>query len=191
MINGYRVDLIFRDIIRVEQIIEQCEKGIITADYHAGHPHAFISSMYRGELAISKLLYTKSDAFTKLKNKSENYPSALKKAIIDYFAFEIGFSLDLAKLYIHKPDKYYVAGLLFRMVSCMNQVIFAFNEVYCLNEKKAITMIDNFLKKPVDYSKKVNSIFECFNGSMDQSIKTAEDLYYQVQEICNTGLVQS
>ncbi len=181
IINGYHVDLIFRDINRVKEVVEQCEQGIITINYHAGHPHAFISAMYQGELATSKLLYARTDAFTQLKTRAETYPAAMRKAIIDYFSFEAEFSLNLAKTYSNKPDKYYVAGHLFRMVSCMNQVLFALNEVYCLNEKKAIMMIDEFMLKPDDYSKNVNWIFECLRESMEQSIKTAEDLYNQVK----------
>lgn len=51
--NGYHVDLILRDIKRVEQIIKDTEQGIVTANYQTGHPHGYISAMYRGELAIS------------------------------------------------------------------------------------------------------------------------------------------
>jgi len=182
IIHGYHVDLIFRDINRVKEVIEQCEQGIITTHYHAGHPHAYISSMYRGELATSRLLYSKTDSFIELKNRAETYPPPMKKAMIDYFSFEAGFSLTLAKTYASKPDKYYVAGILFRMVSCMNQVLFALNEEYCLNEKKAITMIDKFKLKPDEYSKRVNFIFEHLGDSIEGSVKTAEDLYNQIQE---------
>ncbi len=181
IINGFHVDLIFRDISRVKEVIEQCEHGIITTNYHAGHPHAFISAMYRGELATSRVLYAKTEAFTQLKTRAEAYPSAMKKAIINYFSFEAEFSLNLAKTYANKPDKYYEAGHLFRMVSCMNQVLFAMNEEYCLNEKKAITMIDEFTIKPYDYSKRVNLIFKCLGETMEQSVKTAEDLYNHVK----------
>lgn len=186
IINGHHVDLIFRDISRVKKVVEQCEQGIITTHYHAGHPHAYISSMYRGELATARLLYARTEAFTQLKNRAKGYPTAMKKAMIDYFSFEAGFSLMLAKTCASKPDKYYVAGHLFRVVSCMNQVLFALNEVYCLNEKKAITMIDQFKLKPENYSKRVNLIFDSLGESMEQSVRIAKDLYNQVQEAYNT-----
>ena len=34
--NGYHVDLILRDIKRVEQIIKDTEQGIVTANYQTG-----------------------------------------------------------------------------------------------------------------------------------------------------------
>lgn len=72
------------------------------------------------------------------------------------------------------------------MISCLNQVIFALNEVYCLNEKKATSMIDKFNVKPEDYSQRVNSIFENLGIDIEESIKTAEDLFNQVQAVCKT-----
>jgi predicted nucleotidyltransferase len=57
VINGCHVDLILRDIKRVEQVMKDTEQGIVTANYQTGHPHGYISAMYRGELAISKVLY--------------------------------------------------------------------------------------------------------------------------------------
>lgn len=55
VINGYHVNLILRDIERVEQIMKDTEEGIVTANYQTGHPHGYIGAMYRGELAISKV----------------------------------------------------------------------------------------------------------------------------------------
>ncbi|SUM42482.1 putative nucleotidyltransferase [Staphylococcus aureus] len=72
VINGYHVDLILRDIKRVEQIMKDTEHGIVTANYQTGHPHGYISAMYRGELAISKILYAKNESLCELKKQAEN-----------------------------------------------------------------------------------------------------------------------
>ena len=85
VINGCHVDLILRDIKRVEQIIKDTEQGIVTANYQTGHPHGYISAMYRGELAISKIQYAKNESLCELKNQAEIYPGALKKSLINFF----------------------------------------------------------------------------------------------------------
>jgi hypothetical protein len=59
-------------------------------------------------------------------------------------AFEAGFSLMFVKANLRADDKYYIAGHVFRVVSCLNQVLFACNNVYCINEKKAIKLIETF-----------------------------------------------
>ncbi|HEY8349491.1 MAG TPA: nucleotidyltransferase domain-containing protein, partial [Clostridia bacterium] len=151
-ICGHHVDLILRDIKRVEMIMEETERGIVTANYQTGHPHRYISAMYRGELAISKILYARDESFRELKKRAETYPAALRKSLTDFFMFEAGFSLMLARANAGSDDRYYVAGHIFRAVSCMNQVLFAINDTYCINEKKAVRMIETFEHRPEGYT---------------------------------------
>ena len=106
VINGYHVDLILRDIKRVEQIMKDTEHGIVTANYQTGHPHGYISAMYRGELAISKILYAKNESLCELKKQAEIYPTALKKSLMNFFIFEAEFSLMFVKANAGVEDKY-------------------------------------------------------------------------------------
>ncbi|NMA25599.1 MAG: nucleotidyltransferase domain-containing protein [Clostridiales bacterium] len=182
-INGYHVDLILRDIKRVEHIMKDSERGIVTANYQTGHPHGYISAMYRGELAIGKILYAKDERFLALKKRAELYPVALRKSLIDFFMFEAEFSLSFIKANITADDKYYIAGHVFRAVSSMNQVLFACNNVYCINEKKAVVMIEAFKRKPENYARKVNRIFELLGPSPVACRDMVEKLYHDVKQI--------
>ena len=74
-----------------------------------GHPHGYISAMYRGELAISKIQYAKNESLCELKNQAEIYPGALKKSLINFFLFEAEFSLMFVKANAGAEDKYYIA----------------------------------------------------------------------------------
>src|SRR5690554_6922510 len=168
VINGYHVDLILRDIKRVEQIIKDTEQGIVTANYQTGHPHGYISAMYRGELAICKILYAKDNGFSALKKRAEIYPAPLQRSLIDFFLFEAEFSLMFVKANLRDDDKYYLAGHVFRAVSCLNQVLFACNTVYCINEKRAVQLIETFAHKPENYAQKVNCIFEALGSSLNK-----------------------
>ncbi len=185
VINGYHVDLILRDKKRVEQIIKDTEQGIVTVNYQTGHPHGYISAMYRGELAISKVLYNKNSAFNRLKKKAEIYPAALKKNLINFFMFEAEFSLMFVKANAGTNDKYYIAGHVFRIVSCLNQVLFACNNAYCINEKKAIKLLETFEHKPEKYAKKVNRIFEVLGLSLIECYNMTEKLYNEVKQIAS------
>ncbi|MDW8802102.1 nucleotidyltransferase domain-containing protein [Clostridium sp. A1-XYC3] len=183
VINGHHVDLILRDIKRVEQIVKDTEQGIVTANYQTGHPHGYISAMYRGELAISKVLYNKNSGFNELKKKAEIYPTALKKSLINFFMFEAEFSLMFVKANAAADDKYYIAGHVFRIVSCLNQVLFACNNAYCINEKKAIKLLETFEYKPEKYSQRVNYIFEVLGFSTFECYHMTEKLYNEVRQI--------
>jgi predicted nucleotidyltransferase len=183
VINGYHVDIILRDLECVKQVIKDTAQGIVTANYQTGHPHGYISAMYRGELAVSKILYVKDESLWVLKKQAETYPAALRKSLVDFFLFEAGFSLMFAKANLRTDDKYYVAGHVFRAVSCMNQVLFACNNVYCINEKNAVRLIETFEHKPEDYTRKVNDIFEALGVSLNECYNMAENLYDEVKQV--------
>lgn len=183
IIKGFHVDLIMRDIIRVGKIIEDTEQGTVTVNYQTGHPHGYISAMYRGELAISKILYTRDESFRKLKKRAKTYPVALRKSLMDFFMFESGFSFMFARANAGSDDRYYVAGHIFRAVSCLNQVLFAINNAYCINEKKAVRMIETLKHKPENYEQKVNRIFEALGISLNECCDQADSLYDEVKRI--------
>lgn len=71
-----------------------------------------------------------------LKNRIEIYPEKMKHAIISFFLFESSFSLMFIEANVDKQDSFYVTSHCFRSIACLNQVIFAKNNAYCINEKK-------------------------------------------------------
>jgi len=183
VINGYHVDLILRDIKRVEKIIKDTEQGIVTANYQTGHPHGYISAMYRGEMAISKIQYAKDENFYEIKKQAERYPTSLQKGLTEFFMFEAGFSLMFAENNIDKDDVSYVCGHCFRSISSLNQVLFAINKEYCINEKKAVKMIEDFKIKPSKYKERVDKIISLISTDVDCTRKGIEILQRLVNEV--------
>lgn len=88
-----------------------------------------------------------------------------------------------AKANLKSSERYYIAGHVFRSVSCLNQVLFAFNNVYCINEKKAVSMIETFEHKPEKYAQKVDRIFELLGISPAECCDMAEKLYNEVKQV--------
>lgn len=180
IMNGYHVDLILRDIERVENVIAECREGNLSAHYQTGHPHAYINSMYMGELAICKILWDKQGRVFARKSVAEQYPPKLKKAIVGFFGFEAGFSCMFAESSATKDDVYYVTAHIVRAVSALNQVLFAINEQYCINEKKAVSMIDHFHIHPIGYKEKVNSIFAAAGTDSTNACSQLRELINEV-----------
>lgn len=158
-VDGCAVDFILREITRVENVIEEGRKGVVTVHYQTGHPHAYINVMYMGELAVSKVLWEKGNNISAMKRIAEQYQDELKKELIHLFSFEAEFSLWLAENSIDKDDIYYLSAHIVRSVSALNQVLFSLNKEYCLNEKKAVKMIDKFDIHPNGYKSKIDEIF--------------------------------
>ncbi|MBN3877558.1 nucleotidyltransferase domain-containing protein [Nostoc sp. JL23] len=164
-VQGVGVDFLYRDLAKVNRVIDDCHAGQITIDYQPGHPHGFVSSIYMGEIAICQVLHDPDGALEALKLKTKPYPVGLKQAIIDTFAWEISFSLVVASKAIARDDVVYAAGCCFRSVACMNQVLFALNEDYLLNEKGAVAIASTFAICPIDYQQRVEQAFALLAAS--------------------------
>lgn len=181
-VQGYHVDLILRDIHRVSNVIEDCLSGKVSTHYHAGHPHAFLNVMYMGEISISKVLADPMGKLRNLKAKTTPYPKALQDALISYFSFEASFSLMHADSNVNKNDVSFVAGCCFRTISCLNQVLFAKNEEYCINEKKAAAIVDCFPVKPKDYKRRVDTIITLLSSEQERTREGVDMLGQLVRE---------
>src|SRR5262245_2885538 len=51
-IGGTRVDLLYRDMARVGDVIDDCRRGSIERQYQPGSPRAFVSTVYMGEVLL-------------------------------------------------------------------------------------------------------------------------------------------
>ncbi|NLZ35517.1 nucleotidyltransferase domain-containing protein [Clostridium isatidis] len=183
VIDGYHVDFILRDIDRVEKEINDCIEGKISTNYQTGHPHGYLNVMYMGEISICKILSDKYKKLTELKNKTNPYPKRLKDVMVNYFMFEACFSLMHAESNIYKDDISYVAGHIFRSVSCLNQLLFTANEEYCINEKKAVKMVDSFEIKPENYKKRIDKIYSLISSNPEETRKAVEMLKEIIDEV--------
>ena len=104
--------------------------------------------------------------------------------------FEASFSLMFAEDTADKDDIYYVCGHCFRSISCLNQVLFALNEEYCINEKKAVKMIDSFSIKPKDYKKRVDMIFSLVSSNKNRTqegVNMLKELISEIQILLNSS----
>lgn len=182
VVQGYPVDFIFRDIKRVSAVIDECLSGKISSHYHTGHPHAYLNVMYMGEVATCRILSDPENKIGGLKSKTRPYPKVLKDAIVGYFMFEASFSLIFAKDNIDKDDISYVCGHCFRTISCLNQVLFAINEEYCINEKKAVKMIETFNIKPCAYKEKIDKIITLISSDMNRTREGVDMLQKLIDE---------
>ena len=164
-VQSLPVDFLYKDLERIKFYIDACLNGKVEIFYQGGHPHGFVTSIYLGEIALCKPLYDPDGIIADLKSKVIPYPEALQKAIFYSFAWEIDFSVMIAKKSIERADVSYAAGSCFCGVSCMLQVLFALNQEYWLNEKGAIAITDRFTVKPEDFRNRVAEIYKLLDAS--------------------------
>jgi len=148
VVGGQRVDWLFRDLARVRRVVADCRTGRPEVAYQLGHPHAYVSATYLGDLDACVPLADPDDVVAQLRRLVRPYPPLLGRALADRFLFEADFSLDNAEKGAARADVVYVAGALYRTVAALTQVLFALNAEYCPIEKGALAAVGALARRP-------------------------------------------
>jgi hypothetical protein len=184
LVEGRRVDLLYRDLDRVRAVIDACRAGRIERHYQPGHPHAFVSAIYAGETAHCRPLWDPEGAISTLKGLTAPYPDALAEALIRSFLFESGFALENARKGLDRRDVNYLVGCCFRPVACLCQVLFAINRTYLLNEKGAVAAAEALARRPSNLGRRVAAGYhEIAAGSADDGLAVFEALVAETAEL--------
>ena len=136
--GGVKVDLLYRDLGRVREVIAQARQGQFTMHYQPGHPHGFCSTIWMGEVATCRPLFDPAGIVATLKAGTRPFPEALRRSLIARFGWEVGFATDNARLAAKRGEQTHVAGCAYRALCCVAQVLFALNGRYLINEKGAV-----------------------------------------------------
>lgn len=158
VIDGVRVDWIFRELGRVGEVIDDCVAGRVTCDYYLGHPHGFHNHYYAAEVASCRPLADPERAVAALKARVALYPAALRTALVTRYLADAGFMLDLARKPAARGDVLHVAGCLFRVAAALVQVLFALNARFLMNEKRALAKTDEFARRPERFGERVAQV---------------------------------
>lgn len=186
IIQSYHVDFLYRDLEKVNAVIDDCLHGKVEVFYQPGHPLGFVSSMYLAEVAVCQPLWDPEGIIAELKKKIDPYPEALQKALIQKFAWEINFSIQIARKSAERSDVTYAAGCCFRSVMCMLQVLFAINKTYWLNEKGAVALAETFPRKPERLQSRIHEIFHLLDAnpqSLQKAISNLEELSKDIDQL--------
>ena len=178
-IEGRKVDLLYRNIDAVVQVIEECRSGQITMNYQPGHPHGFCSAIWTGEVALCRPLHDPEGAVAKLRSLALPYPPELREALIRRFQWEILFSIENAELAAVRLEQTHVAGCVYRALACIAQVLFARNERYLINEKGALKEAASLALTLPELMERVDDIWQ-FVGEAD--FETAVAILRELQQ---------
>jgi Nucleotidyltransferase domain len=143
-VEGRKVDLLYRNVEAVADVIEACRSGEITMHYQAGHPHGFCSAIWMGEIALCEALHDSSGIIAALKANTVPYPAPLRDALVRRFAREVLFAIENGELAAARDEQTHVAGSAYRALACAAQVLFALNDRYLINEKGALAEAATF-----------------------------------------------
>lgn len=187
VVNGKRVDLLYRSIDAVERTIQECRRGTFESDFYQQAPYGFHSYIYLGELSICKPLHDPEGILSELKQRIVPYPESLKRAVINWFLWCGEFTLPQAKEFAARGDVYNAVGCMTRVVSAVVQVMYALNERYFTHDKGALDEIERFEMRPAGFRDVVTGCLSLTEAAaLVESTWTLDNLLQQVVRLCGS-----
>lgn len=143
VVEGHKMDIVFRDVEKVVDVIAACKAGRVQWHYQPGHPHAFVNAIYLAELHYAVPLHDPGNTLAALKATVASYPPAMRHEIVRHSLFEARFALDNAVKPASRTDIVHVTGCLYRCTASLTQALFAINSTYLMNEKSAVARAEH------------------------------------------------
>jgi predicted nucleotidyltransferase len=131
LIGGHHVDILYRDLRRVREVVERCVRGEIDAVYQLGHPIGFQDQIYAGETHFCRPLYDPAGELTALKRLVDEYPPRMRRALIDKHLFDAQFEIEIALGPAGRGDIAYVSQCIARATGFMVLVLHTLNQRDC------------------------------------------------------------
>jgi len=117
VIEGQRMDWLYRDLALVRRIIEECRAGLPALHHQPGHPHGFHTHIYLGEIHHCVPLHDPRNVLRDLKSLADPYPPLLKKALIRGQLWKASFALYTTRGPVERGDVFHAAGSFFQCVA--------------------------------------------------------------------------
>lgn len=184
-IGGQRVDWLYRDLDKVERVIDDCRAGRITVDVQPGHPYGFYNHIYMGEVFYCQPLFERDDTLVKLKALTVPYPAAMKTWLLQNL-WQADFAVQTTLKAAGRGDVFHVTGSLKHCAEVLVQALFALNERYYINEKGAVKAIETFPMYPDNFADRIDGVLGEIGTTPAQLLAAVErmsDLAKDVQAL--------
>jgi predicted nucleotidyltransferase len=177
--NLGKVDFLYKNIDQIEKTINEANKGIWENSFEQQPPYGFSSIILLAETQICISLYDPEDIIKKLKKNVITYPVRLKESVIQKSLWSAEFTIWQAEKFASKSDLYNTIGCLTRAVNSIVSALFALNEIYPLGDKRAIRVLEKASEKPLNLSRKIDTILSCDKKSTEKNTFQLKELFQE------------
>src|SRR5205085_3213915 len=186
-VGGQRVDFIYRSLEHLQRVIADAEAGRYELDYAQQPPFGFFGPTYLGEVAVCIPLFDPGGQVELLKRRVEDYPDALRRAVVQDYLWAAEFGLAaFASKFAARADAYGTAACLTRAVNQLVLVLFALNRQYPLNDKTALAEVAEFARAPQDFTPRVQQTLARLGASaaeLSAAVESVAQLFRETVEL--------
>ncbi|GAB2606574.1 nucleotidyltransferase domain-containing protein [Pseudactinotalea suaedae] len=179
-IDGAPVDLLYRDLDRVEECWRRVSAGENAFHMQTGHPLGVPDLAYPGEVALSRVLADPTGELTARHDTYQIYPPALAATLLEGLA-EAQFLVGGAAKVARRGDIAYLALLLSRAVLLVAHAICARAGRWVTNEKGLIAVAARQPGAPAGFAEAVGSAIAAVAGAPDEAITRIRHVIEQVR----------
>jgi predicted nucleotidyltransferase len=184
-IEGQRVDLLYRSLEKVECTLKDALEGRFEIDFEQQPPFGFFGPTLLGEAAIAVPLHDPFGRLPELKARITPMPEALANSVVQSRLWSVEFGLTaFAPKFAANGDVHGVAGCLTRFAQALVLALFALNRVYPVNDKTAISEIDEFEIAPSNFGPRLRSILSSIGSTPEAlaaSVEAVGSLFEEVR----------
>jgi hypothetical protein len=153
-----RIDLIYRSLDHVDRAIRDAQAGESEWDYAQTPTYGFHAASYLAEIEICIPLFDPDALLAARKRQVAHYPPALKGRLLQKNLWGAEFTLSFVQKFAARGDVYNTVGCMTRAAGHLTQALYALNETYFLNDKRALDEIERFAIRPDDYAESMTRI---------------------------------
>ncbi len=174
---GQRVDVLYRNLDRVQQVLTDCGQGRWELHWAQQPPFGFFSPAFVEELSISQPLHDPRKALGHLMAKARVYPDALRRDVVQAMLWNAEFTLwTFAPKHVKDGDVFGFAGCATRAVFAMNQALFALALRWPVPDRIAMRALATMAVTPPDYCARVARALAALGGDERAMTGTLEAL---------------
>ena len=184
--GGQRVDVLYRSLDRVQQVLTDCGQGRWELHWAQQPPFGFFSPAFVEELSIGQPLHDPRKALGHLMAKARVYPDALRRDVVQAMLWNAEFTLwTFAPKHVKDTDVFGFAGCATRAVFAMNQALFALALKWPVPDRIAMRTLATMAVTPADYAARVEVALAALGGdgpAMTATLEALRECWWGVRE---------
>jgi predicted nucleotidyltransferase len=186
-IGGQRVDLLYKNLDQLKQVIADASAGRYEHAYYQQPPFGFYSDTYLAELETSIPLYDPGELLMPLKRRIATYPEPLRRRLIQDNVHAAKFDLYGATKSAEVADPYLTNACLIRVINRIVHGLFAINRRYRSNDKTAFAELSDCPLLPREFSARVQAVASHLGSTREALLSAVESVRALVDETATLG----